>query len=151
MVVDVIKEVSNDVLRLAFIKDNQSFLLEVLRIDGFNEESYRRLRRYIKERLGEEFSSIISLESGKALAKVLLIGADQVGQSLINDVIDNELNKVNSWISSGVIKEIIDKVSGELKETRKSRKSRKKKRKRKGRKSKGSKGSKSRSKRSRSS
>ncbi|WP_054858014.1 hypothetical protein [Vulcanisaeta sp. JCM 16159] len=148
---DVIKEVSNDVLRLAFIKDNQSFLLEVLRIDGFNEESYRRLRRYIKERLGEEFSSIISLESGKALAKVLLIGADQVGQSLINDVIDNELNKVNSWISSGVIKEIIDKVSGELKETRKSRKSRKKKRKRKGRKSKGSKGSKSRSKRSRSS
>ncbi|WP_054853423.1 hypothetical protein [Vulcanisaeta distributa] len=150
---DVIKEVSNDVLRLAFIKDNQSFLLEVLRIDGFNEESYRRLRRYIKERLGEEFSGIISLESGKALAKVLLVGADQVGQSLINDVIDNELNKVNSWISSGgVIKEIIDKVSGELKETRKSRKSRKKKRKRKGRKSKGSKGgSKSRSRRSRSS
>ncbi|WP_054842158.1 hypothetical protein [Vulcanisaeta distributa] len=128
---DVIREVSNDDFRFIFIKDEQAALVEVLYVKGFSEEKYKKLRKYIKDRLGEEFSGIISLDSGKALAKVLLVGTDQVGQSLINDVVDNEVSKVDSWISNGIIKELIDKVSSEVKETKKKKKkSRKSKRKR---------------------
>ncbi|GAB6943663.1 hypothetical protein [Vulcanisaeta sp. JCM 14467] len=123
---DVIKEVGNDDLKFIFIKDDQSTLAEALYIKDFSEEKYKKLKKYIKEKLGEEFTSIISLDRGKALARVLLISVDQVGQSMINDVIDNEISKVDSWISNGVIKELIDKVVSETKKARKTKKSRKK-------------------------
>ncbi len=128
----MIREVGSDDLRFIFIKDDQSTLVEALYVKGFSEEKYRKLRRYIRERLGEEFTGMINLDPGKALAKVLLVGTDHVGQSLINDVIDNEVSKANSWVSSGIIKELIDKVSSEVKEVKKARrKARKKKRSRK--------------------
>ncbi|WP_252900384.1 hypothetical protein [Vulcanisaeta sp. JCM 14467] len=119
---DVIKEVGNDDLKFIFIKDDQSTLAEALYIKDFSEEKYKKLKKYIKEKLGEEFTSIISLDRGKALARVLLISVDQVGQSMINDVIDNEISKVDSWISNGVIKELIDKVVSETKKARKTKK-----------------------------
>ena len=124
---DVIREVGNDDLKFIFIRDDQSTLAEALYVKDFSEEKYKRLRKYIKERLGEEFTSIISLDQGKALARVLLIGVDQVGQSMINDVIDNEVGKVNSWVSNGIIKELIDKVLGEVREAKKARRKSKKK------------------------
>ncbi len=124
---DVIREVGNDDLKFIFIKDESAALVEALYVKGFSEERYKKLRRYIKERLGEEFSGVINLDSGKALVKVLLIGADQVGQSLINDVVDNEISKVDSWMSNGVIKELIDKVVSEAKKTKKSRRKKKSK------------------------
>ncbi|ADN50310.1 hypothetical protein [Vulcanisaeta distributa] len=124
---DVIREVGNDDLKFIFIKDESAALVEALYVKGFSEERYKKLRRYIKERLGEEFSGVINLDSGKALVKVLLIGVDQVGQSLINDVVDNEISKVDSWMSNGVIKELIDKVVSEAKEAKKTKKSRRKK------------------------
>ncbi|GAB6947390.1 hypothetical protein JCM16161A_15200 [Vulcanisaeta sp. JCM 16161] len=144
---DVIREVGNDDLRFIFIKDEQAVLVEALYIKGFSEEKYKKLRRYIKEKLGEEFSGIINLNSGKALARVLLVSMDQVGQSFVNDVIDNEVSKVDSWISNGVIKELIDKVSSEVKETK--RRARKKKKSRKSKKKAGKSTSKSKSKRRR--
>ena len=126
--VDVIKEVGNDDVRLIFIRDDQNFLVESLFIKGFNEEKYKKLRRYVKEKLGEEFTGIVSLDTGKALTKVLLLGMDQVGQSIVNDVINVEEEKFNSWISNGVLKELIDKVNGEVSSAKKkSRKSRKRK------------------------
>ena len=125
--VDVIREVGNDDLKFIFIRDDQATLVEALYIKGFSEEKYKKLKRYIKDRLGEEFTGIINLDSGKALARVLLISTDQVSQSMINDVVDNEISKVDSWISNGVIKELVDKVVSETKRTKKTKKSRRKK------------------------
>ena len=131
---DVVKDVGGDNLKFIFVKDEQMYLLEALYVNGFSEEKYRKLRRYIREKLGEEFSGIVSLDGNKALAKVLLIGVDQVGQSLINDLVDNEISKVNSWIEGGIIKELVDKASSEVEETRKARsRSRRKSRRKKSR------------------
>ncbi|BDR92033.1 hypothetical protein [Vulcanisaeta souniana] len=131
---DVIKDIGGDDLKFIFAKDEQMYLLETLYVRGFSEEKYRKLRKYIREKLGEEFSSIVSLDGNKALAKVLLVGVDQVGQSLINDLVDNEIGKANSWIEGGIIKELVDKAASEVEETRKARsKSRKKGRRKKSR------------------
>jgi hypothetical protein len=145
--VDVIKEIGGDDLKFIFIRDEPTFILEALYVKGFSEEKYRKLRKYIKEKLNEEFSGIITLNTGKALTKVLLVGGDQVGQSLINDLIDNEASKISMWISNGVIKELVDKVSSEVEETKKIRKSRRKRSRRK--RSKSSKGNKGKRRRSR--
>lgn len=138
MVVNVesIREVGGDGVKVVFLRDDQNALLEALYIEGFSEEKYRRLRRYIKERLGEEFSGIVDIGSGKALGKVLLMGVDLVGQALINDIIELEAEKASRWLEGGTIKELVDKVLSEVKEAKKTKKSKRKRRKKKSKRSK---------------
>nr|KJR71295.1 MAG: hypothetical protein TU36_08735 [Vulcanisaeta sp. AZ3] len=116
---ELIKEVGDEELKFIFLKDDKNTLLEALYVKEFNEERYRKLRRYIREKLGEEFQRTISIGSNKALGKVLLISTDLVKQTIINDVVDMEAEKISKWLESGVIKELISKVSSEVKKTKK--------------------------------
>jgi hypothetical protein len=88
------------------------------------------LRRYIKERLGEEFTGILNMDTGKALSKVLLISADLVNNLLVSEVIGLETDKASRWIEDGILSELVNKVVSEVKETKKA-KGRKARRKRK--------------------
>jgi hypothetical protein len=117
--VELIKEVGGEELKFIFLKDDKNALLEALYVKEFNEERYRKLRRYVREKLGEEFQRTISIGSNKALGKVLLISTDLVKQTIINDVVDMEAEKISKWLESGVIKELISKVSSEVKKTKK--------------------------------
>ncbi|MCG2863411.1 MAG: hypothetical protein L7H10_03825 [Vulcanisaeta sp.] len=128
---EVIKEVGGDDIKVVFIRDDQNVVLEALYVKGFSEDKYKKLKKYIKEKLGEEFPSIVSIDTGKALGRALLIGADLVNNSLINDVVELESDKVSRWINDGVLKELVDKVASETKGAKKARKrkSRRKRRK----------------------
>lgn len=127
---EVIREFSNEELKVLFLKDDQSSLLEALIIKDFGEEKYKKLRKYIKEKLGEEFTSIMNINGSKALVKVLSISTDLIGNVMMSDIVNMEIEKVENWINNGVIKELVNKVVTEEKATkskrRKSRKSKKK-------------------------
>ncbi|MFP3159967.1 MAG: hypothetical protein RXQ95_00900 [Vulcanisaeta sp.] len=127
---EVIKEVGGDDIKVMFVKDDQNAVLEALYVKGFSEDRYRKLRRYIKERLGEEFTGILNMDTGKALSKVLLISADLVNNLLVSDVIELEIDKTGRWIEDGILSELVNKVVSEVKEAKKAKR-RKARRKRK--------------------
>lgn len=124
---EIVKEVGNDELRVVFLRDEQSTLLEALVIKDFGEEKYKKLKKYIKEKLGEEFTSIINIDGSKALAKVLSVSADLIGNTMMSDIINMEIEKVESWMNSGAIKELADKVITEGKAAKSKRRSKRSK------------------------
>lgn len=129
---EVIKEVGGDDIKVMFVKDDQNSVLEALYVKGFSEDRYRKLRRYIKERLGEEFTGMLNMDTGKALSKVLLISADLVNNLLVSEVIGLETDKASKWIEGGILSDLVNKVVSEVEEAKKAKR-RKVRRKRKGR------------------
>ncbi|WP_069807008.1 hypothetical protein [Vulcanisaeta thermophila] len=125
---EVLREFSNGDLRVLFLRENQSVLVEALIINGFSEEKYRKLMKQIKEKLGEEFMGVININDSKALVRALSVGVDLMSDVTINDVINMEVNKISNWLSSGVIKELIEKAISEAKKKKARRKTKRKSR-----------------------
>jgi len=99
-------------LKLILAKDD-FFLVCALVVDDFGESEYKKLRRYLKEKFGEEFS-LSRINGSLSLVKVIMVGLDHVSPVMIQEVLKNEMEKTKLWVSNS----LVDTVESITKETK---------------------------------
>ena len=130
--VELVREAVFEGFRVAFLKDGE-VLICALEPDGASEGLLRELARFIRESYGEEF--VVSNVGGRsALAKVLMVGLDQVSSMMVSDVVSMELEKISSWNLKSKIEELRVKVGAVERKRRRGSRRRKRRRSRRRRK-----------------